>query len=85
MFDNYWLLPGGLYTTTSPIPGEQFDGDLIFTFTCEINVLSMSIVMITLPVTAFPQQKARMCPSSLVEINLLKKDDPESEEMILHF
>ena len=33
----------------------------------------MTIVMITLPVTAFPQQKARMCPSSLVEMNLLKK------------
>ena len=55
--DSYWLLPGGLYTTTSPIPRQ-------WKFSFALSVTS--------PVTAFPQQKALMWPSSLVEINLLK-------------
>ena len=55
--DSYWLLPGGLYTTTSPIPRQ-------WKFSFALSVTS--------PVTAFPQQKALMWPSSLVEINLLR-------------
>ena len=43
MFDNYWLLPAGLYTTTSPIPGNklmQIKFFVTITFVYVMNVLS---------------------------------------------
>ena len=79
---NYWLLPGGLYTTTSPIPVANICWKSIVWKSILSNMnwqsnsskicrQSIGKSFLNPPVTAFPQQKARIWPSSLVEMNLL--------------